>query len=367
MIDDWIRRKIGLPTGARLTREAVEDYQVRALRRTISHVKENSAFYARTLADIDPVRDISSTRDLASLPLMGEADLIRFGTELVCVPASVVSRIVTLPTSGTTGEPKRVYFTEADQELMIDYNANGLLVMTGPGDVWLILMPAERPGSVGDLIKRGLERIGCEVIAYGILPYDGSEDGQALALMAERGVTNMLATASAAERLAGGRRIGSGVTVHADETVIPGSARRARDPESVTAQIRNSMKSILLSAEYVSDGARETIERAWDCEVFEHYGMTEMGLGGAMACEAHIGYHPREADLIFEIIDPDTGEVLPDGAYGEVVFTTLTREAMPFIRYRTGDRSRFLPGPCPCGSILKRLDKVSNRRAVKGY
>jgi phenylacetate-coenzyme A ligase PaaK-like adenylate-forming protein len=344
MIDDWIRRKIGMSAGVPLTREVIEDYQVRALRRTISYVKENSAFYARSLAGIDPVRDIASTRDIARLPLMGEADLTRYGTELVCVSASGVSRIVTLPTSGTTGEPKRVYFTEADQELMIDYIANGLLVMTGPGDVWLILMPAERPGSVGDLVRTGLERIGCEVIACGILPYDGSEDARALALMAEHGVTNMLATASAAERLAGG------------------TARHA-----LGRDVRSSMKSILLSAEYVSDGARETIERAWDCEVFEHYGMTEMGLGGAMACEARIGYHPREADLIFEIIDPTTGEVLPDGGYGEVIFTTLTREAMPFIRYRTGDRSRFLPGPCPCGSILKRLDKVSDRHAVKGY
>jgi phenylacetate-coenzyme A ligase PaaK-like adenylate-forming protein len=127
------------------------------------------------------------------------------------------------------------------------------------------------------------------------------------------------------------------------------------------------MKAILLSAEYVSDENVRIIEEIWDCKVFEHYGMTEMGLGGAMACETRIGYHPREADLIFEIIDPESGAALPDGEYGEIVFTTLTREAMPLVRYRTGDFSRFIPEPCPCGSKLKRLDRVANRKSVKGY
>jgi phenylacetate-coenzyme A ligase PaaK-like adenylate-forming protein len=95
--------------------------------------------------------------------------------------------------------------------------------------------------------------------------------------------------------------------------------------------------------------------------------MTEMGLGGAMACEERVGYHPREADLIFEIIDPQTGGPLPEGEVGEVVFTTLTRAAMPLIRYRTGDLSRWIPGNCPCGSVLKRLDRIADRKLVKGY
>jgi phenylacetate-coenzyme A ligase PaaK-like adenylate-forming protein len=346
MIDLWISEKIGLPPGVPLSREALESYQLAALRRTLRYAAASSRRYARALQGIDPERDIVSLSDLAGLPLMGEADLVAHGAELVCVPASRVSRIVTLPTSGTTGAPKRVYFTEADQELMIDYNANGLGVMTGPGDVWLVLMPAERPGSVGDLIRAGLESIGCEAIAYGVLPYDGSGDEEALAFMAERRVTSMLATASAAARL----------------------ARKSEEAGGASARaIGKNMNSLLLSAEYVPDESVSVIERAWDCKVFEHYGMTEMGLGGAMACEAHAGYHPREADLLFEIIDPVSGNALAEGEYGEIVFTTLTREAMPFIRYRTGDFSRFIPGPCPCGSVLKRIARVADRRAPKGY
>jgi len=121
------------------------------------------------------------------------------------------------------------------------------------------------------------------------------------------------------------------------------------------------MKSVLLSTDYVPEAIASTIESAWSCVVFNHYGMTEMGLGGGVFCEGNYGYHLREADMYFEIVDPVTGQPLPDGETGEVVFTTLTRQGMPLIRYRTGDRSRFLPGTCPCGSELKSLEKISGR------
>ena len=88
-----------------------------------------------------------------------------------------------------------------------------------------------------------------------------------------------------------------------------------------------------------------------------------MGLGGGVECAAQVGYHMREADLYVEIIDPKTGRVLPDGVYGEVVFTTLTRRGMPLIRYRTGDISRLIPDTCPCGTHLKTLEKITHRLA----
>jgi phenylacetate-coenzyme A ligase PaaK-like adenylate-forming protein len=93
--------------------------------------------------------------------------------------------------------------------------------------------------------------------------------------------------------------------------------------------------------------------------------MTEMGLGGGVECQARRGYHVREADLYFEIINPTTGQPVVEGESGEVVFTTLTRRGMPLIRYRTGDISRFIPGDCPCGAILKTLERVKHR--ASGY
>lgn len=86
--------------------------------------------------------------------------------------------------------------------------------------------------------------------------------------------------------------------------------------------------------------------------------MTKMGLGGGVECEALNGYHMREADMYFEIIDIKTEKKLQDGEYGEIVFTTLTRKGMPLIRYRTGDIGRFIDKPCDCGTILKTMERV---------
>lgn len=347
MIDDWIGEKIGLDAGAVLTRDELDAYQVESLRRTIKLAKSKSAWYHTHLSGIDPDRDIRGLADLKKLPFMDAEDLMRDGARMLCAPASSISRIVTLPTSGTTGAPKRVFFTSEDQELMIDYIHHGLRVMVCSGEAFLILMPCERPGSVGDLVRIGLERLGVRAVAFGMPPADGSRDGEVLALIREVGASSLLAGPSTIQRLARCGTAGmAGCRAH----------RLAPMP----------LKTMLLSSEYVPPEMRIWIEGLWGLKVFEHYGMTEMGLGGAMACETRKGYHPREADLIFEIVDPKTGVPLPEGAWGEIVFTTLTRKAMPFIRYRTGDISRWIPGDCPCGSILHRLDRVRDRSMRKG-
>jgi phenylacetate-coenzyme A ligase PaaK-like adenylate-forming protein len=256
---------------------------------------------------------------------------------MLCVPQKDVSRIVTLHTSGSEGNPKRIYFTEGDQELTIDFFHHGMRVMVDESDLLMILLPCERPGSVGDLLRRGLARGGTATIPYGpVSRNDGSGDEAVLSIIRERGVSSI---------------VGGPVE----------TARLARKGADCAANVR----SVLLSTEYVSDENRRTIEEYWDCKVFEHYGTTESGLGGAMACHMREGYHPREADLIFEIIDPGSGRPLPDGEWGEVVFTTITRRAMPFIRYRIGDPGRWLPGPCGCGGALKRHDRIRDRAAVK--
>ena len=120
-------------------------------------------------------------------------------------------------------------------------------------------------------------------------------------------------------------------------------------------------KSVLLSADYVSLAAKETITRLWQTKVFSHFGLTESVLGFAVQCPLLLGQHIRASELQVEIVDPDTGENLPEGQWGEIVFTTLRREAMPLKRYRTGDISRLLPGVCPCGNPGPRLDRVLGR------
>ncbi len=184
---------------------------------------------------------------------------------------------------------------------------------------------------MGDLLCRGLVRLGVESLVYG--PVNDSDHGAShIASFGPQclvGIpTQVLAIASSFH--AGGIEKGS-------------------------------IESVLLSTDYVPRAIARTLERVWGCRVFTHYGMTETGLGGGVECEALAGYHLREADLYFEVIDRETGEPCPDGAFGEVVFTTLTRRAMPLIRYRTGDIARIIPEPCPCGSLLRRMERVRGR------
>jgi phenylacetate-coenzyme A ligase PaaK-like adenylate-forming protein len=344
-IDAWVARKIGLDSRRPLSCDDLEKYQRRKLAEVVYYAKTHSIFYEERLDGLT----------LTEIPFITASDIISRGSEMLCVPASQVSRIVSLETSGSSeGGRKSIYFTEEDQELMVDYVANGLGLMFAERDngprpqTLLILMPAERPGSIGDLVAKGVARIGVNALPYGVAPSDGSLDDEIIELIIQRGVMSILATPQAALRLA--RKM-----------------KEAGGKEFVPALDAGSIKSVLLSGDYVSSEIRSEIERLWNCKVYEHYGMTEMGLGGAMACEIRDGYHIREADLYIEIIDPDTGKVVPDGEEGEIVFTTLTRQAMPLIRYRTGDISRIIPEPCPCGSVLKRLARVGRRGQTKNY
>ncbi len=132
------------------------------------------------------------------------------------------------------------------------------------------------------------------------------------------------------------------------------------------------LRAVLSSGEPLPDGLRRRLESTWGCEVFDHWGMTETGYGGGVECAAHNGYHLREADLLLEVADPRTGLPLPvsghsgHSATGEILITTLGERALPLVRYRTGDAARWLAGPCPCGSFLRRLGRVPGRLAANG-
>ena len=200
----------------------------------------------------------------------------------------------------------------------------------------MILLPGETPGSVGDLLLEGLARIGVTGYKHGpVLDLD-----ETLSRISELDINSLVGVPSQVMALVQFSKI-----------------HRSKYPVK--------MKSILLSTDYVPQSILKAIKKEWNCEVFNHYGMTEMGLGGGVFCSAQTGYHLREADLYFEIIDPVSGRILPDGEEGEVVFTTLTRRGMPLVRYRTGDLSRFLTEKCPCGTKLKTLEKIRGRVSQK--
>ncbi len=324
-LDRWILQKIGAsqPT---LSREELESWQLRMLNETLSQVRAKSAFYRKHFAGLP--QQLKNLADLAYFPFTTADDLRRNPLQFVCVSQDAIQRVVTLQTSGTTGDPKRVYFTKEDQALTIDFFGVGMSTLVDAGERVMICLPVEKPGSVGDLLRIGLQTIGAVPIPYG--PVKDAQD--ALETIQSQGVDSI---------------VGS-------PTQLLGLARRWH-------KAWRAPRTVLLSTDYVPDAIKRVLEDVWGCEVYNHYGTTEMGLGGGVECAAHQSYHLREADLYFEIIDPVTGKVLPDGQYGEVVLSTLTRLGMPLIRYRMGDRSRFVPEQCPCGSSLRLMETVNGR------
>lgn len=328
-LDSWTAAKVG-QAGGRASRTAIEAYQIEKLCETLRLARARSSFYCSHLAAAP--EGLTSLADLDRFPFTTAADIREQPLQLVCVSQSEIARVVSLFTSGTTGDPKRLFFTADDQGLTPDFFHVGMSTLVGPGDRVLILLPCETPGGVGDLLATALGRLGAVPIKYG--PVHDAVD--TLAVMTRDRVDSLVGVPTQVLSLA-----------------------RYRDAGG--ACVSFTLKSALLTTDYVSPAIIAAVEEAWGCDVYNHYGMTEMGLGGGVECDARRGYHLREADLYFEIVCPETGRPVPEGEEGELVFTTLTRCGMPLIRYRTGDLGRFVPGPCPCGTALRTLAPIRER------
>ena len=330
-LEQWIRRKADIAPGLQGSSfvKALLDYQLDHLNETIEYARHNSAFYRRHLAACTTA-PLSNLSDIVQLPFTAASDLARDPFHFLAVRQDDVARIVTLRTSGSTSQPKRFFFSDDDLELTIDFFHHGMSTIVRPGQKVAVLLPSEQPDSVGDLLIRGLRRRDATALAYGPVRDP---------LQAMREVSSFRA-----DCLVG------------IPTQVLSMARSPLGPIG-----KGCIESVLLSTDYVPQAIVRSLEEVWGCRVFNHYGMTEMGLGGGVECEALEGYHLREGDLYFEVIDHGTGARCPDGVIGEVAFTTLTRRAMPLIRYRTGDIGRIISEPCPCGSVLRRMGRVRGR------
>ncbi len=331
-LEKWIAEKagIGQATTGRAFADALEDYQLRKVNETIDYARRSAPFYRRSLAGL-PDAPLDTLPVIGRVPFTTPSDIAASPFSFLAVPQDDIARIVTLRTSGSTGEAKRIFFTEEDLELTVDFFHNGMGTMVRPGQKVAILLPGEKPDSVGDLLARGLRRMDADVLIYGPV----SDPPGAAREIASFGARCL---------------VGIPTQVLAVALSEPGSAIG-----------KGAIESVLLSTDYVPRAIAGTLENVWGCRVFGHYGTTETGLGGGVECAALEGYHMREADLYFEIVDHETGHACPDGVTGEVVFTTLTRKGMPLIRYRTGDMARMISEPCPCGCALRRMDRVKGR------
>ncbi len=317
-----------------MTREALEAIQLKRLQNVVERVYATVEHYRKKMneAGVRP-EDIKRLDDLRRLPFTTKEDLrdnYPFG--LFTVPLERVVRVHA--SSGTTGKPTVVGYTKRDidtwSELMartlacagvhrgdVVHNAYGYGLFTG-----------------GLGFHYGAERLGATVI-----PISGGNTKRQIMIMKDFGSTVLTCTPSYALNIA---------DVMKQEGI---------DPSELKIRVG------VFGAEPWSENMREEIERKLGIDAIDIYGLSEIiGPGVSVECiEQKRGLHIFEDHFIPEIIDPDTGEVLPPGETGELVFTTLTKEAFPVIRYRTRDITRLITEPCTCGRTLYRMEKIKGR------
>jgi len=323
-MEEWIIKRTGIsPTNPK----ELETYQLKKIVEALNYAKKNSAFYQKQLAGINP-EQLKSWDDFYQLPFTTAEDIKNDPFAFLCVPQSRIDRIVTLNTSGTSGKKKRIFFTDEDLQKTVDFFDYGMRSLVDSTDRVIVLLPGQAYGTIGNLLKKALDRTKTTCVVYGLL-------------------TDL----DAAERIIIENKINCIVGIPIQVLYL------SRMKQNGFKEI----EKVLLSTDYVPQAMVAEFKRKFGCQVFNHYGMTEMGYGGGVECEALNGYHLREGDLYFEIIDPVSGIPVADGVYGEVVFTSFDREAMPLIRYRTGDIGAFSQATCQCGTFLRTMKKVEGR------
>lgn len=298
-----------------------------ALQNVLDQAMTKSPFYRQHLAGVDS-GSLQSFADLDKLPLLSGSDITRSGHRMLTVSQAKVARMVTMQTTGSTGLPKRLAFTSGDLQATLQFFLQGMHNLVNKGDRVMIFLPFALPDSVGDLLIRALR--GGGIATIGIWPPLLPPEQEALQEIRRYRPTCLVGLPQHLLALA--------------EAVGPGIC-----------------KTMLLTSDYAAPALRRRIEEASNCTTFLHYGSTETGLGGGVECAVHNGCHLRESELFMEIIDPQTCRPLLDGEIGEVVLTTLGREAMPLIRYRTGDLARIDRRTCACGGVTARLVDIRGR------
>ncbi|MFF0560026.1 phenylacetate--CoA ligase PaaK [Streptomyces sp. NPDC004266] len=320
-----------LDSGERLGREELAALQLERLRTTLRHAYENVDFYRRSFdaAGLTP-DDCRTLADLARFPFTAKSDLREhypFG--MFAVDQSRIRRIHA--SSGTTGRPTVVGYTQADLDMWADVVARSLRAAGArPGHkVHVAYGYGLFTGGLG--AHYGAERLGCTVI-----PASGGMTARQVQLIQDFRPEIIMVTPSYML------------------TLLDEFERQGVDPRST------SLKVGVFGAEPWTEEMRKEIEERFAIDAVDIYGLSEViGPGVAQECvETKDGLHIWEDHFYPEIVDPFTGEVLPDGEEGELVFTSLTKEAMPVIRYRTRDLTRLLPGTA---RVFRRMEKVTGR------
>ena len=311
----------------------LESMQLERMKKIIRHAFNNVEFYRNRMRKYNLTPDsVKTLEDVEKLPFMVKQDLrdtYPFG--LLAVPQSEVVRLHA--SSGTTGKPIVVAYTKEDLKVWTEvvHRALANCGLTNSDIVQISYGYGLFTGGLG--AHYGAEDLGATVV-----PTSGGNTRRQIMLMRDFGVNAICCTPS--------------YFIH----LIDEANKSGIDLRELP------IRAGIFGAEPWTAGMRKYVEENAGIEAFDIYGLSEIiGPGVAIECPCHCGLHVYEDHFYPEIIDPDTGESLPDGEYGELVLTTLSKYAMPMIRYRTRDLTRIIPGRCACGRTIRRIDRISSR------
>ncbi len=316
-----------------MSRDEMTKVQIERLINTVKRVYSNVPFYRSKMqkAGIEP-GDIRSLEDLKKLPFTSKQDLRdTYPYGMFAVPMNEIVRIHA--SSGTTGKPSVVGYTSRDLSAWAEVVARSLY-SAGASQESIVQISYGYGLFTGGLgIHYGAERIGASVI-----PISGGNTKRQLQIMKDFGTTVLACTPSYALHMA-------------EEIMEMGISRNEL-----------KLKTGIFGAEPWSYNMRKEIEESLGIMAIDIYGLSEIvGPGVSIECTGKCGLHIQEDHFMPEIINPETGEVLPPGSDGELVFTTITKEGLPLIRYRTHDLSSLNYEKCECGRTLVRMSKVTGR------
>jgi phenylacetate-CoA ligase len=315
-----------------LPEKDLKKLQLERLKKIVSYVYERVPHYRKKFdeAGVKP-EDIKSLEDVRRLPFTTKEDLfVDYPYGLLAVPKEDVVRVHT--SSGTTGKPKAIFFTKNDIELGAELIAR-CLVMTGTtkGDV------LQNSMTYGLFTGAFVMHYGAEKVGVFVVPAGPGNTERQIELMRLFGTTCVHMTPSYA--------------LYVASIILEKGIREDL-----------KLKRAYLGAEPYSEETRRKIEEMLEIDVYNCYGLSEMGGPGVgFECPVKEGLHIWEDAYLVEIINPQTGEPVEDGEVGELVITSLCREAMPLIRYRTRDLTKVIPEPCSCGRSHVRISRILGR------
>lgn len=315
------------------SREQLKAWQDERLVKQVRHVWDNVPSYRKKMEEkgVTP-EDIRSSADLYKLPFTSKADLRdNYPDGLVAVPRSKCVRVHA--TSGTTGKRVMAFYTQHDIDLWTDCCARAITAVGGSEeDVCQIAYGYGMfTGGIG--LDQGSRRVGCLTV-----PISSGNTDRQIQFIRDLGTTILCCTPSYAAYL--------GESMH----------EMGMTPDQIP------LKAGIFGAEAWSEEMRQDIQKTMGIKAYDIYGLTELsGPGVAFECSEQSGMHINEDHFIAEIIDPDTGEVLPEGSKGELVFTSIDKEAFPLLRYRTRDICILKREKCSCGRTLVKMCKPMGR------